>query len=515
MSELSSRSSLNLCYQSSFYGLTPSVGIEPTGYIYVLGADGNLWTEPGSARLWDPGSWPAFPNPRGHVDSSVMAFHFLQGATAQADVLYVLGADGNLWLEHSDGVVVPPPRQHVDGSVIAFQGLDANTIYVLGTDGNLWLEHSVNGQFGQVPPPRTHIDGNVDDFQAIGTGAYVLGKDGNLWWEYGPFGQVPPPRIQIDGNVRMATVYGTIRPAFMIITLLYAPLGTAGSATAQSTVTYAEGSNTGTTTSASSSFKDAVDVKASVSEGLASASADFSASQTTTDTTSIQIQSTESYSYTVHGPSVDGIDHDYDLFYLWLNPVVSVAADRQKNVAWEFNGAGAVPVYVQVGQLKDPPTLPMGTSLKNGLDKAGLKQADYESILAMNPFASGATQVDTNRFVLLDVPLTYEYLQGSSGSTTVNLTSSKSTTKAHADSKAYSVSASVSGGGGLSDVINAKLTVTASFEWTNSNSESTTTGSTSSASAVIAQPSPSWSGSFHVLLYWDTFYNSFMFAFGD
>jgi len=195
--------------------------------------------------------------------------------------------------------------------------------------------------------------------------------------------------------------------------------------------------------------------------------------------------------------------------------VVSVAADHQKNVAWEFNGAGAVPVYVQVGQLKDPPTLPMGTSLKNGLDKAGLKQADYESILAMNPFASGATQVDTNRFVLLDVPLTYEYLQGSSGSTTVNLTSSKSTTKAHADSKAYSVSASVSGGGGLSDVINAKLTVTASFEWTNSNSESTTTGSTSSASAVIAQPSPSWSGSFHVLLYWDTFYNSFMFAFGD
>jgi hypothetical protein len=195
----------------------------------------------------------------------------------------------------------------------------------------------------------------------------------------------------------------------MIITLLYAPLGTAGTGTAQSTVTYAQGSNTGTTTSATQSFKDAVDVKASVSEGLASASADFSASQTTTDTTSIQIQSTESYSYTVHGPSVDGIDHDYDLFYLWLNPVVSVAADRQKNVAWELNGAGEDQVYVQVGQLKDPPTLPMGTSLKTALDKAGLKQADYESILSMNPFASGATQVDTNRFVLENVTITYEY----------------------------------------------------------------------------------------------------------
>ncbi len=514
MVDVSSRSSLNLCYQSSFYGWNTHEGVPNNGSVFVLGADGNLWAENGSVLVSNPG-WAI---PRRQVDGSVMAFQQAWNLDNPAtDLAFVLGADGNLWLVLGYGQV-PPPRQHVDGSVLAFQALDTNTVYVLGTDGNLWLEHSVNEQFGQVPPPRTHIDGNVDDFQVIlnDTGLYVLGKDGNLWWEYGPFGdQVPPPRVQIDGNVRRATVYGNIRPAFMIITLLYAPLGTAGSGSVQSTVTYAQGSNTGTTTSASSSFTDALDVKATVSEGLASASAEFKASQTTTDTTSIQIQSTESYSETVHGPPVDGIDHDYDLFYLWLNPVVSVAADREKNVAWELNGAGEDQIYVQVGQLKDPPTLPMTPSVKNALDKAGLKQSDYESILSMNPFAFGATQVDTNRFVLLSVPISYEYLQGEGQSEAVNLTSSKSTTKAHADSKAYSVSASVSGGGGIGDVISAKLTVTASFEWTNSNSESTTTGSTSSASAVIAQPSPSWSGSTQVLLYWDTFYNSFMFAFGD
>jgi len=36
----------------------------------------------------------------------------------------------------------------------SFQQASVDDIYVLGADGNLWLEHAVNSNFGQVPPPR-------------------------------------------------------------------------------------------------------------------------------------------------------------------------------------------------------------------------------------------------------------------------------------------------------------------------------------------------------------------------
>jgi len=129
--------------------------------------------------------------------------------------IFVLGSDGNLWLENGPFGQVPPPRVPVDGNVDlckAFYALDQNTVYVCGSDGNLWLEY---GPFGQVPLPpcngqssscRVQVDGSVAWFWPVNdyTGLeqiLVLGQDGKLWLEYEPFGQVPPPRVQIDANV--------------------------------------------------------------------------------------------------------------------------------------------------------------------------------------------------------------------------------------------------------------------------------------------------------------------------
>ena len=39
-----------------------------------------------------------------------------------------------------------------------FQALSDTEVFVLGTNGNLWLEH---GPFGNVPPSRQQVDGNV------------------------------------------------------------------------------------------------------------------------------------------------------------------------------------------------------------------------------------------------------------------------------------------------------------------------------------------------------------------
>jgi hypothetical protein len=85
------------------------------------------------------------------------------------------------------------------------------TIYVLGADGNLWLE--TGGPFGTIPPRRQQVDGNVAAFQALDLNTiYVLGKNGNLWLEHAPFGTVPPTRLQFDGNVEESDMFSTLGP---------------------------------------------------------------------------------------------------------------------------------------------------------------------------------------------------------------------------------------------------------------------------------------------------------------
>lgn len=155
--------------------------------IYVLGSDGNLWLEQAPFGQQVPPS-------RQHVDGNVAAFEALTSASA-----LVLGSDGNLWLELGPWGNVPPTRSQVDGNVKAFQAMSASGIYVLGTDGNLWLEqHPPYGQQG----PRQQVEANVADFFGTsGAEVYVLGTDGNLWLETGPWGTVPPKRTLVDCNV--------------------------------------------------------------------------------------------------------------------------------------------------------------------------------------------------------------------------------------------------------------------------------------------------------------------------
>jgi len=87
----------------------------------------------------------------------------------------------------------------VDGSVQGFQAVSTSEVYVLGTNGDLWLEQA---PFGKTPPARAQVDGSVQAFQALSDSeALVLGANGNLWLEQAPWGSVPPSRMQVDGSV--------------------------------------------------------------------------------------------------------------------------------------------------------------------------------------------------------------------------------------------------------------------------------------------------------------------------
>jgi hypothetical protein len=163
--------------------------------IFVLGTDGNLWLErPPFGKV---------PPARVQVDALVFTFQALSDQT-----VLVLGTDGNLWLEQTPFGKVPPARVQVDGSVQAFQGVDDQNVLVLGIDGNLWMEQA---PFGKVPPSRVQVDRTVKQFHQVAhtNSVFVLGKDGSLWLEQGPFGnQVPPPRQLVDRNVRSFAALG-------------------------------------------------------------------------------------------------------------------------------------------------------------------------------------------------------------------------------------------------------------------------------------------------------------------
>jgi hypothetical protein len=142
--------------------------------VFVLGCDGNLW--------WEGLPFGSVSQTRKNarqVDGNVQAFQPIDGYN-----IYVLGQDGTLWFETWP---LPPPnsstydawgnvqetinlRRIVDQNVAAFQVIDVNTVFVLGTDGNLWLETSPWGNLSQTINTRQHVDSNVASFNAFVAG---------------------------------------------------------------------------------------------------------------------------------------------------------------------------------------------------------------------------------------------------------------------------------------------------------------------------------------------------------
>jgi hypothetical protein len=257
-----------------------------------------------------------------------------------------------------------------------------------------------------------------------------------------------------------------------------------------------------------------MDVSASVSAGPISADADFSFSKTTTDSSSIESKKTETYDIKFNGPAADGIDHDNDLFYLWLNPVLSVSVDRKNRISWELGMDGPTMTiqYVPVAWLKNPSLMPPG--VKQLLDAAGLRQSDYASILSTNPFASGASAIDTNRYWPLTQSFPYKpplTAPDPVPTETYTVQNSVTSTSTHTEEVEYGVSVSVSAG--LKAPFSASLKVTQSFQWTNTNSQSQQSQSSQSASVTIGGPAFGYTGLTDLLAYWDSVYSSFMFAF--
>ena len=302
------------------------------------------------------------------------------------------------------------------------------------------------------------------------------------------------------------TATGQLIPKYQLLTVVYAPPGTSGGSSSQ--VMYSNSSTTGTTASIDSSFQAGVDVSASVGDGLAGT--DFTASQTTDNTSSVSISKTSGYTITVPGPGQDGIDHGNDRFVLWLNPLLNVTVSDQ--VTWEMgvNGREMIIQWVYASWLQDPSSMPPG--VLQALDTAGLDAADYAQILSCNPFVSGDTAIDPDRFVPLSTTVPYEPplspgdTPANTGITQVSDTTDTDTTQAQVQ---YGISYSVS----PSIVDFLGLNGSQSLQWTYTSTSTQTGDSSQSASTTIYGPAFGYTGPTDVYVYWDTVFSSFMFSF--
>jgi hypothetical protein len=148
------------------------------------------------------------------------------------------------------------------------------------------------------------------------------------------------------------------------------------------------------------------------------------------------------------------------------------------------------------------------------LAAAGITSADYAGILGFDPFANGATTIDTKRYVFMR-SLPYQPPARADQQLTTTTFQMEKTTSASSISsftKTHSVSVTASGAASFLTFVNANFSTTSTWTTTYDNAFSKTSGSSMSATADIMQPEFGYTGPVYLYVYLDTLFNTYMFT---
>jgi Domain of unknown function (DUF5050) len=507
------------------------------GYIYFQGTDNKLWRTDIDGNHGE--------NLGGYATKST--------PVAAGDKLYFQGTDDKLWCIHNDGSSgvnlgsnSTSSAPFVTDKYVVFRGTDdrllridlngnngvnlggnktastpfvaGNFVYFQGTDNRLLrigLDGSGSLDLGYKTASSPMVDeaDNMIVFQGTDNALWRTDLEGKNADHIGGYATASTPFV-VDAADQSQT--GTAAPAYMVLTLVYAPPGmnpSAPTVTNVSEVDYGQNTSTGTTTSISSSFQTSVEVKASagIDDLGLSGSMDFQSSFTSGNQQSVAVTKTESMKITLPGPSKDGINHDEDTFYIWLNPELGFSISPGNTIEWAIGVAGPNMEWqkVSVGELKNPATIDAGK--KTQMDKAGFTESEYGKVLALNPFASGKTAIDSKRYfpllnIAYDPPTT---ATDPVSSETYLLQNNETDTNTLTSSVSYGVKLEISAG---FDEIGTKIDTSLGFQWTNSASTATTNVSATSANLTIGGPAYGYSGPTDLWVYWDGIYSSYMFS---
>lgn len=313
---------------------------------------------------------------------------------------------------------------------------------------------------------------------------------------------------------------GTVRPMYMIWSVVYALPGTEGSPNSNS-VTYGSGSTFGSTVSSSKSFKQNYSVELSASGSFILADTNvgvsFSYGRSSLNEQSIDIKKSTTTSTTIYGPSQNGIDHDRDQIWLWLNPVVQVTLHPSGKVSWKLIANPPLDIQiVHVGELKDPSRMPPGVAQR--LQAYGITPQYYPQILNAYPFANGAPRFDQrpwrDRFQPLYTTIPYRPPYGPGDRVNSNQFkidySSTESSKINVTND-YSVGVTISGSQGFKDLFKASLKTTEKWTWTNTDTRSQSASTSETASMTITGPTYGYSGPTDFAVYYDVHYKTFLF----
>jgi hypothetical protein len=346
---------------------------------------------------------------------------------------------------------------------------------------------------------------------AVGAACTINGQHGICDGGETAPGTIDPLRI----GQCLPTYAGSFSPKYYILDIVYAPPGTAAGSN-RSSVSYATGSSAGTELKESSSFKAETSVTAEATIGGVGLGTSFSYSGVTTSDHTLALKKSQTFTIGDQGPATDGIDHDSDLLYLWLNPMVDVSANG-KDVKYTLSTDGpAMNIqWVSVGQLKNPATLPPGVLQQ--LAARGITANDYQTMLAQDPFAYGSTVIDHRRFAQASITLPYEppLVKGDQPPTTqLTLTNETTSSQGFTAETSYSVAITLKTGTPVvfATWLSANLSETDAFTWHDSSSTTSSTTATQSASVTMTGPSFGYAGYTDIAVYVDTIYNTFLFA---
>lgn len=328
-----------------------------------------------------------------------------------------------------------------------------------------------------------------------------------------------------------AVARGSINPKYVVLSVVYAPPGP------QSNVNYGTSAVMGTCNSWESSFSTNTTLTKSFTVkipvfGSLDGKVSSSWTETSDASSSICVNKSTSSGILVRGPLDPnaGIDHNYDVVRLWVNPQSNFTATSPNGAQWSFsfdqrdpaNEVDIVDLYVY--QLKNPSTIDPGTAqvlartwAPNNADGSGpgLTSADYAAILASDPLANGLA-INSTRFDL-EAGETFQYQPPPPGGQPITETFSESyqstSTQGHSATDSRSVGYSLSGSAGFLGWLNANFTASQNFTWTNKASVQATQTSGQSGSFSITGPPYGYTGRVDVQVYQDNVYGTFMFAF--
>jgi hypothetical protein len=289
--------------------------------------------------------------------------------------------------------------------------------------------------------------------------------------------------------------YGTyiFQPAFYVLSLLYAPPGTASS------VAFNNTNNEGTTSTVASSFGQGLSAQVGTTIGGGTVSASFGITETSGSSTQFSATSTNSTGAQLVSTS-DAIDHTQDRFFLWINPLVTITQTGPRTAKYAVatvNGAPMNVIDISLAEARNPSLIPaakLGPQTLHGITMPGLsalQASDFATIAAMDKVTSiTSAPTDTKRYVYLRT-LPLEGPDSAGMDPVRNMTAisdGASITSFTMESSNVTTSLTVSAKVGLEGVFTVNGGITGTLTWMNSTSRGDSSGITNQVNLTLGTP---------------------------